>query len=337
MAKTKQHTTSAAQRRELERRQRQRSQNTVNGRAPRGSGKRGKKKSGVNPWIFIGSLVVLVAAVIGLFVFLASRNQTTAVPVKPAVFNELQHVSPDLLAQVGIGSVQTGSNGLMKAANGHPPILQGPNGKPEVFYMGGEFCPYCGAQRWSMIIALSRFGSFDKPLDAIISSEASIPTYTFHGGSYHSQYLDFVPVEVSGQQHETLEQLSSDQQKLIQTYDAPPYVAAQSANTFPFISIGNQYVATGSFYAPDVLIGNDHQTIVNEMKKSDTPISQGMLGSANYLTASICKMTGNQPGEVCNSDLIKGIQQKLPNATASTGSSQLAASFEPVAAFRRQD
>ncbi|HUC04207.1 MAG TPA: DUF929 family protein, partial [Acidimicrobiales bacterium] len=34
------------------------------------------------------------------------------------------------------------------------------DGKPEVFYVGAEFCPYCGAERWAMYIALSKFGTF---------------------------------------------------------------------------------------------------------------------------------------------------------------------------------
>ena len=34
------------------------------------------------------------------------------------------------------------------------------NGKPEVLYMGAEYCPYCAAERWAIIVALSRFGTF---------------------------------------------------------------------------------------------------------------------------------------------------------------------------------
>ena len=34
------------------------------------------------------------------------------------------------------------------------------NGKPEMLYMGAEYCPYCAAERWSMVVALSRFGTF---------------------------------------------------------------------------------------------------------------------------------------------------------------------------------
>jgi hypothetical protein len=34
------------------------------------------------------------------------------------------------------------------------------NGKPEVLYIGSEYCPFCAAQRWAMINAFSRFGTF---------------------------------------------------------------------------------------------------------------------------------------------------------------------------------
>jgi hypothetical protein len=34
------------------------------------------------------------------------------------------------------------------------------SGKPIVLYVGGEFCPYSAAERWSPVVALSRFGAF---------------------------------------------------------------------------------------------------------------------------------------------------------------------------------
>src|SRR6185437_5791132 len=32
-------------------------------------------------------------------------------------------------------------------------------GKPEVLYIGAEYCPYCAAERWAMVVALSHFGT----------------------------------------------------------------------------------------------------------------------------------------------------------------------------------
>ena len=74
------------------------------------------------------------------------------------------------------------------------------NGKPEVLYIGAEFCPYCATERWPMTIALSRFGTFS-PLHGIHSSStdvpASIPTVTFYKSTYTSKYLTFTPVETT--------------------------------------------------------------------------------------------------------------------------------------------
>src|SRR5271155_4359240 len=34
------------------------------------------------------------------------------------------------------------------------------NGRPEVIFLGAEFCPYCSVERWSLVMALSKFGNF---------------------------------------------------------------------------------------------------------------------------------------------------------------------------------
>ena len=33
-------------------------------------------------------------------------------------------------------------------------------GKPEILYIGAEYCPYCATERWPLAVALSRFGTF---------------------------------------------------------------------------------------------------------------------------------------------------------------------------------
>ena len=32
-------------------------------------------------------------------------------------------------------------------------------GLPEMLYMGAEYCPFCAAERWAMVMALSKFGT----------------------------------------------------------------------------------------------------------------------------------------------------------------------------------
>ena len=42
--------------------------------------------------------------------------------------------------------------------------------------MGAEYCPYCAAQRWAMIVALSRFGTFSGLTTVHSASATSIQT-----------------------------------------------------------------------------------------------------------------------------------------------------------------
>src|SRR5262249_52104601 len=94
-----------------------------------------------------------------------------------------------------------GKGGVAKNAftynSGGQASLTGSNGHTEFFYIGGEFCPYCAAQRWAMINALSRFGTFSK-LSQIQAYEYNVPTFSFYGSTYTSQYIDFVPKELKG-------------------------------------------------------------------------------------------------------------------------------------------
>ena len=66
------------------------------------------------------------------------------------------------------------------------------------------------------------------------------------------------------------------------------------------------------------------QTIASALTNTGSPITKGILGTANYMTAAICSVTNQQPGSVCNSAVIQQIQHTL-NATSQTaGSSPLA-------------
>ena len=85
-------------------------------------------------------------------------------------------------------------------ANKSDAPLTGPNGKPLIFYFGAEFCPYCAAERWPLIVALSRFGTFTG-LSTTTSSSSdaypNTPTFTFRAASYTSDYVSFQAVEAS--------------------------------------------------------------------------------------------------------------------------------------------
>ncbi len=314
---------SAAQRREQirqQRLQRDSSQNTQQAKTRR---VRRTVRRGVNPWWYIGGVLAVVVIVIGIFIYIARQqgNVATTGTTDTTVLQQVAHVSPALLSQVGTSDVKN----AFQAVKQKQPILMGPTGKPEFLYYGAEYCPYCAGQRWGVVVALSRFGTFTK-LPEIASSSTDVypntATFSFYKSSYTSSYIDFVPLEVEDGQGKPLQTPTTDQQKLIATYNAPPYT--QSAG-FPFIDVGNQYVMTGPAYVPDVLAGLSQKDIAGQLSSTDSASSKAIMATANYMTASICLITNNQPASVCSDTSIQQIEQSMPKlATANTGSSQLA-------------
>jgi thiol-disulfide isomerase/thioredoxin len=188
------------------------------------------------------------------------------------------------------------------------------NGKPEVLYMGAEYCPFCATERWAMVVALSRFGTFSG-LHYIHSDPndvpASIPTLTFYKSSYTSKYLVFTPVEMEKIDRTPLQNPTSAQNALSAKYDAPPYVSAQSKGSIPFMDFGGKWIISGASYSYTVLQGQSWSKIAAALHDASTPIAQGADGTANYFTAAICKLTNNRPGNVCGSTVIKSLEGKV--------------------------
>src|SRR5260370_41807585 len=106
---------------------------------------------------------MVIAAVIGVFIYLSHQStgggNTGSTPTSPSVLNAVTHVSPTVLANVGTGGQQ---KILVSLKGGSPSLLLGPRGKPEFCYMGAEYCPCCAAERWAVVVALSRVGTFSK-------------------------------------------------------------------------------------------------------------------------------------------------------------------------------
>jgi hypothetical protein len=245
--------------------------------------------------------------IVAIFIYL-SNQPARRPPSSSTALKTITHIAPSVLARVGTGS----ASNVMNPVSAAPP-LTGPTGKPELFYVGADYCPFCAAQRWAMIVALSRFGTFST-VSPITSSEGSIPTFTFHNSTYTSHYIDFVPVETEDNQRNTLQHLTPDQEHLFTTYDAPPSIDAQNKGAIPFIDIANRQVSVGAYYSPEVLIGHSWDDIANQINDPSTDISQGVLGAANYLTAAICLATQNQPTSVCAAGPLPQIEGGLPQA-----------------------
>jgi Domain of unknown function (DUF929) len=254
-----------------------------------------------------GAIIVVIAVVVVLVVIKAgggsSPGKSTTEPVggvalPASVTRDVTTVPASALNSVGAGSV------TQKPAT----AITGPaltsNGKPEMLYIGAEFCPYCAAMRWSMAVALSRFGTLSTPLKGIHSSSSDVypnsSTLTFYKSSYSSPYLTFTPVENEDRNRNQLQPLTAAQNAIWAKYQPDP-----STRGYPFIDIGNRYMIT-IIYDPKVLKGLTWSQIAASLSKPDSDVAQGVNGAANVITAAICKTTGGKPGNVCASP---GVQQ----------------------------
>jgi thiol-disulfide isomerase/thioredoxin len=230
----------------------------------------------------------------------ASPVTGTALPA--SVQADVSHVPASTLAAVGAGSVESGS---FRAGSG-PELTSG--GKPEMLYIGAEWCPYCAAERWAMAVALSRFGTFS-PLRGIHSSSTDVypntATLTFYKTHYTSKYLVFTPVENQTVDHAPLQNTTAQQQAVWVKFEPNA-----SQRGYPFISIGNKFIATAT-YNPQVLQGLTWTKIAADLHTPSSPVAQGAVGSANVFTAAICKLTNNQPASVCTTAPVAQLESKL--------------------------
>ncbi len=216
-------------------------------------------------------------------------------------------VSPATLDAVGSGGAVVPPSSV----GGSGSILRGADGKPEITYVGAEYCPYCAAERWALAVALSRFGTFSHLSGTHSSSTDVYPntqTLSFYGSSYSSPYVDFQAVEEATNQqvggaYQDLQAPTTAESALLSSYDAQ--------GSIPFFDIGNKYVIVGASYSPQLLQGLSRSQIAAQLDDPSSPVAQAVDGTANYITAAICTVTGDQPTSVCNTPAITALVKTL--------------------------
>lgn len=250
--------------------------------------------------LLAGGGVLVVLIVLGVLVGIglgqkSTNNSGPATNAAASVDRDLATIPASVFNTVGAGTV-------MARATQKTTPLPAVGGKPRILFVGAEWCPYCAAQRWVLAVALSRFGTFTNLGQTASSSSDVYPstqTLSFHGSTYTSPYLVFSPFEVQDNQRATLDTLSTADQAVFQTY----------GTGYPFIDIAGSYLA-GVMYDPGALHVTpsdsssaplSRATILAALKNPSSPIALAVDGSANALSATICKVTHNMPAAVCDS------------------------------------
>lgn len=205
----------------------------------------------------------------------------------------------------GAGTRPTGVHVLA----GRAPLEQ--SGKPELLYVGLESCPACAIERWGLVVALFRFGTFSELRlgQSAVTARPFVPSFTFSGARYSSPYLSFNGIEVSSDLpaarggFRSLDRLTPAQGRLLRVLD-PSRVG-------PFVDVGNQFVDVGATVSPGLAQGLSWSQLAGSVHRPRMPAGQGIAASAEVFTAEICRVTGGQPAAVCGSAGVQDYASRL--------------------------
>ena len=250
--------------------------------------------------------IILVAALILIRNHINQTNGTSDVevitPAPASVLTQVSHVPASIGSAVGVTS--PGDPTTPPTATGNASLWQssGAGARPVVFFYGAEFAPYAAAERWPVVVALSRFGTFGS-LGLMQSSSSEVfsdtPTFTFWQARYTSVWVDLQMVEryssldPTGVGYMPLQKPTARQAASVSVYDT-------STMTFPLLDVANHYVLVGSSFSPSVLAGLSQSQVAVDLAIAANPVTQAILASANEITAAICTVTGQRPAAVCS-------------------------------------
>jgi hypothetical protein len=275
-------------------------------------------------WIGVGVVVVVVAVLVIVNVTSNSSNNLSYTPTVTApasVVHDVTTIPASVFNQVGVTS-PTIQVAPPTVSNGNPPLTL--NGKaPSMLYYGAEYCPFCAAERWGMVAALSRFGTWSG-LKVTASSHTDVDpatnTFSFYKATLDSPSINFVPIEtytnipISGGGYTTLQTPTKEEAKAIATYSSSKYVPnASSAGgvSFPFIDIDNRVIISGASYDPGALANLSWSEIASGLSDPSNPATQAIVATANYISASICAVSPNAPSSVCKSPGVEAASKAL--------------------------
>jgi hypothetical protein len=263
-----------------------------------------------SPTVITFSSVAIVAIVLIVIVVINAAgggNATVATTVPKAILTAVESPSQTVVDTVGSGKQPGEMIRLPASAK-----LVTTDGKQLVVFVGAEYCPYCAAERWVMVMWLSRFGTF-KNLSEIQSSstdvDANTDTFTFHKATYSSPYIDFSANELEDRNQAPLETMTTQISNIFTKYDTTPYTT--ESGQFPFIDIGGVFTLYSTSYDPAMLRDLSWSQIAAKLSNASDPVTQAIIGNANILTAATCIATGDQPSTVCGTATIQSIEQGL--------------------------
>jgi Domain of unknown function (DUF929) len=241
-------------------------------------------------------VVVLVVVVVIVIIGVSGKKSTTAGnPVAPA--------SSAVTAALSTAAAVTSAPTSLSTVTGPPIRLTGAaltsaDGKPQVLYVGADWCPFCAVTRWPLTVALSRFGTFTNlqtTKSAANDVNPNTPTLSYHGASYTSAYIDFLGLETQDGAHHALDPLTAAQSQLF---------AKLAGSHFPFVDFGGTWMQKGASANPSVLAGLTPDAVAAQLADPTSKIGSTVQQGADVFSAVICGIDGGKPANVCTSPAV---------------------------------
>lgn len=275
-------------------------------------------------WSAVGVVVIAVAVIVAVSTTRGQQGTsayTRTVPAPTAVVADATSVPASVYDKVGVTSRLT-VNPPYDIPEREPLLRAG--GKPEVLYVGAEFCPFCAAERWALVTSLARFGTFTGLKITASSHSDEYPathTFSFEGSTYTSPYLVFRPVEQVSNipdghddpPYKPLDTLTSAEQRNLRTFEQPPVdpKATKGQYQYPFVNIGDQLIVDAEPFDPGALASLTWSDIAGALRDPANPVTQAIVASSNYLSASVCAATNGRPASVCDSSGVLAAAKEL--------------------------
>ena len=244
-----------------------------------------------------------VTAVLAVVVALVAIKLTSA-PARPVatesaassvIARQVTTVPASVLTGVSLGQVITPLQAVQRSG---PPLTVGR--KPVIVFVSEESCPFCAAERWSLAVALSHFGTWSH-LGSTTSSATDVypdtATLSFRSAVYRSTELTLRTTELTDNAGRPLQAQTPLDTRLIDAFDVPPYVnSADQSGAVPFLDIANRYILAGAQYSPQVLAGLSAAQIASQLANPSSPVAQAIDGSARVIVAAINQVLAGRAG-----------------------------------------
>ena len=241
----------------------------------------------------VSAVIVIVVVAVVLAALNAPKGAVTSAKtsgtISDTLAKSLAGVPSATYDTVGVGSA---SPTTIKSMTGAVALK---DGKPRMIYVGAEYCPFCAGERWALVTALSRFGTFtgiEYAVSSATDTPASIPTLSLKNAKFTSQYLSFESYEVQDRDGKALQKEPDD------------VAALQSANggtAIPWIYYAGKAYQSGSTVDGTVFGTEAQDPIGAALTDPSSALTKAVIGGANLTTARICQTTGNKPANVCTS------------------------------------